>query len=32
MIMKLRLDPDNASLNRRVAAVLTFLRSYDPKA
>ena len=30
IMMKLELDPDDSSLNRRVAAVLTFLHSYEP--
>lgn len=30
ILMKLGLDPDDSALNRRVAAVLTFLRSYQP--
>ena len=30
IMMKLGLDPDDSSLNRRVAAVLTFLHSYEP--
>ena len=29
ILAKLGLDPDDSSLNRRVAAVLTFLQSYD---
>ena len=29
---KLQLDPTDSTVNRRVAAVLTFLRSYDPAA
>lgn len=30
IMMKLGLDPDDSGLNRRVAAVLTFLHSYEP--
>jgi DNA-binding NarL/FixJ family response regulator len=30
IMMKLELDPEDSSLNRRVAAVLTFLHSYQP--
>ena len=30
IMMKLGLDPDDSSLNRRVASVLTFLHSYQP--
>ena len=30
IMMKLGLDPDDSGLNRRVAAVLTFLHSYQP--
>lgn len=30
ILMKLGLDPDDSALNRRVAAVLTFLHSYQP--
>lgn len=30
ILMKLGLDPDDSALNRRVTAVLTFLRSYQP--
>lgn len=30
ILMKLGLDPDDSALNRRVTAVLTFLRSYLP--
>ena len=30
IMMKLGLDPDDSHLNRRVAAVLTFLRTYQP--
>ncbi len=30
IMMKLRLDPEDSGLNRRVAAVLTFLHSYQP--
>ena len=31
IMMKLGLDPDDARLNRRVAAVLAFLHSYQPR-
>ena len=30
IMMKIGLDPDDSGLNRRVAAVLTFLHSYEP--
>lgn len=32
ILMKLGLNPEDTSINRRVAAVLSFLRSYDPAA